>query len=295
VRPGESSGRPRLAYHLHVASVDERRRVSFDAKAEQYDEARPGYPDALFRDVLARTGARRILEVGAGTGKATVPLARGGCEVLALEPGPRLAARLRVRTRDFPAVTVVESTFEAWAAAMAAQPAEHDLVLAAQSLHWVDPTVRYVASARAARHLAVVTNETAAIDAGVRADFDVAYDRWTGDDYGNERARHTVDVTRRTWTAEIDASGLFGPVHVLQFGWEAVYTSQSYIRLIDTYSENATLGEPQRAGLYADLAASIDRHGGRLVVPYVALGILATAKRDRHATAALPESATGEP
>ena len=39
-----------------VEPLDARRRTSFDAMAERYDAARPGYPDALFRDILARTG-----------------------------------------------------------------------------------------------------------------------------------------------------------------------------------------------------------------------------------------------
>jgi SAM-dependent methyltransferase len=258
-----------------VAPVDERRRTSFDAMAERYDAARPGYPEALIRQVLAVTGARRVLEVGAGTGKATLPLARAGCDVLALEPGPRLAAMLRRKTAEFPRVRVVESTFEAWAGDGTA----HDLVLAAQSIHWVDPAVRYVAAARAAPHLAVVLNETAAIDPAVRAEFDAAYDRWTGGGDGNERARHSVEFARREWPEQIDASGLYGPVSVAEFPWEETHTAESWIRRIDTYSENATMPADARDGLYAALSAAIARHGGRLRVPSVAFAFLARRKR----------------
>src|SRR5262245_34603767 len=127
-----------------MESVDQRRRTSFDAMAERYDAARPSYPEALFRDVLARTGARSVLEIGAGTGQATLPLARSGCEVLSLEPGPRLAAILRAKAAAFPGVRVVESRFEAWLE----NPTPHDVVLAAQSLHWVDPALRYAGPAR---------------------------------------------------------------------------------------------------------------------------------------------------
>jgi ubiquinone/menaquinone biosynthesis C-methylase UbiE len=57
---------------------DEMRRVhlgrTFDEDAELYDRARPGYPPELFDDLaeVAGTGPGcRVLEVGAGTGKAT--------------------------------------------------------------------------------------------------------------------------------------------------------------------------------------------------------------------------------
>jgi SAM-dependent methyltransferase len=239
--------------------------------AERYDAARPGYPDALFRDVLARTGARHVLEIGAGTGQATLALARLGCDVLALEPGPRLAAILRAKVAAFAGVRVVESTFEEWNTS----PTQCDLVLAAQSLHWVDPAVRYAGAARVARYLAVVVNATGPVDPAVRAEFDRAYDRWTGAGDGNVRARHPVEIARHEWTSEIAASGHYGPVHVVEVPWEDVHTAASYVRRISTYSDHATLPEAARAGLYADLAAAIDRHGGRLVVPTVALAFVA--------------------
>jgi SAM-dependent methyltransferase len=253
-----------------VKPVDAHRRTSFDAMAERYDAARPGYPDALFRDVLARTGARHVLEIGAGTGQATLGLARLGCDVLALEPGPRLAAILRAKVAGFAGVRVVESTFEEWSRS----PTRCDLVLAAQSLHWVDPVVRYAGAARVAPYLAVVVNATGPIDPAIRAEIDRAYERWTGGD-GNVRARHEVEIARREWAAEIAASGLYGPAHVVERPWDDVHTAASYVRRISTYSDHATLPDAVRAGLYADIAAAIDRQGGRLVVPTVALACVA--------------------
>jgi SAM-dependent methyltransferase len=263
--------RPRIAA---VEPLDERRRTSFDAMAEEYEAARPGYPEALLREVLARTGARRVVEVGAGTGQATLPLARLGCEVVALEPGPRLAAILRRKAAELPRVRVVETPFEAW------EPDDsgrRDLVLAAQSFHWVDPAVRYAAAARAAPHLAVLVNVVESVDPDVRAEFDRAYDRWTGGGEGNACARRAVEIARRRWPSEIAGSGLYGPVHVVERRWEDVHTAASYVRRVSTYSDHATLPEAARLGLCADLSAAIGRHGGRLVVPTLALAFLAEA------------------
>ena len=53
----------------------------FDEAALLYHEVRPGYPEELFDDVVALSGipsGGRILEIGCGTGQATVPLARRG-------------------------------------------------------------------------------------------------------------------------------------------------------------------------------------------------------------------------
>jgi SAM-dependent methyltransferase len=50
------------------------RRLSFGSVADLYEAARPSYPAELVEDVVAYAGLQqtdRILEVGAGTGKAT--------------------------------------------------------------------------------------------------------------------------------------------------------------------------------------------------------------------------------
>ena len=72
-------------------------REVFDEIAEIYDRARPTYPERLFEDVLefARLGPdERVLEIGAGPGKATLGFARHGCCMLCLEPGERLASSI---------------------------------------------------------------------------------------------------------------------------------------------------------------------------------------------------------
>ena len=67
--------------------------TSFGSVAELYDRRRPPYPAALFDDLLAVVpGARRALEAGSGTGRATVELALRGLEVVGVEPDAEMAA-----------------------------------------------------------------------------------------------------------------------------------------------------------------------------------------------------------
>src|SRR5262245_7769566 len=112
-------------------------RESFDSAASLYHDARPGYREALFDDLVSLAGlapSARILEVGAGTGIATLPLARRGFRITALEPGPHLATEARRNLEPYPQVEVVESTLEEWAGD-GGPP--FDLAFAATSWHWV--------------------------------------------------------------------------------------------------------------------------------------------------------------
>ncbi|HTR93069.1 MAG TPA: class I SAM-dependent methyltransferase [Trebonia sp.] len=118
-------------------------RAGFDADAAAYERTRPVCPPEMFGDLM-RIGdlqsGSRVLEIGCGTGQATVPLAERGLAVTAVELGASLAALARVRTARFPAVAVVTSTFEDW------RPTDDgpwDAVVAFNSLHWVDQRVRY--------------------------------------------------------------------------------------------------------------------------------------------------------
>src|SRR5690242_10651659 len=91
------------------------RRELFDQAAEIYDEARPKYPNRLFDDLLAAAAVgtpARVLEIGPGTGQATLPLLERGCSVVAVELGARLATRLRARVAGFEKALVLVGSFE---------------------------------------------------------------------------------------------------------------------------------------------------------------------------------------
>ena len=96
--------------------MDERRRLqrarTFDEIAELYDRARPYYREEIFDDLFRLSGiapeAARVLEVGSGTGRATEPLARRGCEVVCIELGANLAHIAAEKLARYPRVTVID-------------------------------------------------------------------------------------------------------------------------------------------------------------------------------------------
>ena len=104
-------------------------RETFEEAPELYDRVRPDYPEELFDDLARLVGllpGSRVLELGCGTGQATVSLARRGYRVVAVELGAGLAQVARRKLAPFPAVRVVNAAFEAWP--LPAEP--FDVVLA---------------------------------------------------------------------------------------------------------------------------------------------------------------------
>lgn len=107
-------------------------RLSFGTVAEHYDRARPTYPvDAVTWAV--GDDARRVLDLGAGTGKLTRVALGLGLDVVAVEPDPGMRAQFDVATGMMvPGQTALAGSAEEIPLA----DASIDAVIVGQAYHW---------------------------------------------------------------------------------------------------------------------------------------------------------------
>lgn len=246
-------------------------RETFNEDAELYDRARPGYPAALFVDLAAMSDVgpgRRVLEIGCGTGQATIPLAALGGEVVCIELGANMAAVARRKLAGFPAVHVVVSAFEDWP--LPAEP--FDVVFAATAFHWVDPAVRVVKAADALRMggtLATVsTHHIEGGDTEFFAEAQACYERW--DPSTPIGLRLLAATAIPSDSEELDRSGRFGPTTFRRYEWERSYSRSAYIETLMTYSGHRALAPYARQNLLACIADLIEsRYGGRITKRYM--------------------------
>lgn len=73
-----------------------------DAALYDYEYRRRRADVSFYREIARRRGADRILELGAGTGRVTIPLARDGRRVTALDQSDAMLERLRGRVARLP-------------------------------------------------------------------------------------------------------------------------------------------------------------------------------------------------
>ena len=251
------------------ATCDRSRGAIFDGLAELYDAVRPGYPESLVDEILARAPERAcVLEIGCGSGQATRAFARRGLRVTCLEPSPNLARRARANLAPWPDVVVEERRFEAWPL----REGGFDLVIAAQAFHWLDPRIAYTKAGRALRPggaLALFWNRPV-WDAGpLREAIDEAYRLHAP----QIAPAHSVEI--EGVLEGIRSSGLFGPVSQSRHAWIDRRSARDYLRLLGTYSDHAALPAAQREALLRAIGAAIERFGGAIVLPQVALLYLA--------------------
>jgi SAM-dependent methyltransferase len=105
--------------------------VGFARSVEAYERARPEYPPAaieyLARELDLRPG-RTVVDLAAGTGKLSRPLAALGCEVIAIEPVAEMRAAIG------PGIRALDGTAEQ----MPLPDHSADAVTVGQAFHWFD-------------------------------------------------------------------------------------------------------------------------------------------------------------
>jgi SAM-dependent methyltransferase len=248
-------------------------RLLFGEVADLYDRHRPTYPGRLVDDLLAEAPVapgQRVLEVGAGTGKATELFAARGAAVLAVEPSPEMATLARGRLSGFPQVTIVESDFEALDLGGETFP----LLYSAQAWHWIDPAVRY-RRARAVLHdgglLAAFWNRAAWGPSDVKAALSEAYRRHAPDmaTDGSMHPDNPMPEGDDDWPAEIAAVPEFSHPQVRIYQWSQDYSADDYAALLTTLSDIQLLEPDRRARLLDAVRAAIDADGGTLHMPLI--------------------------
>lgn len=121
-------------------------RMSFDRVSSNYNEARPGYPSEMYRDIADLVGVKdsslkfdKILEVGSGSGQATKVLSKlAGTTLDCIEPGENFVKLLNSRFKENSNVNIHQSTFEDFKTTT-----KYDLIFSGCALHWIEKEIVY--------------------------------------------------------------------------------------------------------------------------------------------------------
>jgi SAM-dependent methyltransferase len=248
------------------------RRGVFGEAVAQYEAARPGYPNELIDDVLNYAEpVDRALEVGAGTGKGTVAFAERGVRLTCLEPDTRMAAALVRQTSKFPLVSIIETPFETW------EPSEgFDLLLAAQSWHWVDEDRKWdlaYAALKEGGTMALFWNVYALTDVPTQAallDIDRQFHVDTIGNTPSERPYEDFEGEIELadgWPAfDLVDDPRFTKFVSRRYHREQSFSTSLYLDFLSSLSAYRMIDEDQRRSLLRDVARVLESRGGTVSV-----------------------------
>ena len=244
-----------------------RRARTFDEIAELYEAGRRECPQHLFDDLFAlaeiEPAGARVLEIGCGTGQATLPLARRGCRVTCVELGANLARIARAKLAQFPLVRVVTAPFEEW------HPGgeRFDIVFAATAWHWLDPTIRYTRAAAALRPGGVLAFTTGghACPLGFDPFFTEIQECYEAIGAGLMKWPPPPPEQVPDAREEIERSNHFEDVRIARRVWSEEFTADEYVAMMSTASDHRLMESAKRACLFDEMRRLIDRRpGGRI-------------------------------
>jgi ubiquinone/menaquinone biosynthesis C-methylase UbiE len=266
-------------------SLDRDRRLSFGSVAEQYDRHRPSYPAEVVDAVLEYAHAQPgdpVLDVGAGTGRATLLFAERGYELTAIEPDSEMAAvaSKRAATGGL-TIELLNTDFEQ------AKLPEHgfQIVISATAWHWVAPAARNGLAARVLRPggaLAPFWNRPQWAENALREQFDRIYGgieeefaAAAGGVMSPLGAPPQVRNAAQWLKHEFAGNPDFTDIDARVFEWQQRYTTEEYIGLLGTHSDHIMLPDAPRERLYAEIRATLEEAGGSFELTYQALLCLA--------------------
>ena len=225
---------------------------SFGRAAATYERGRPSYP-AEAVDWLVPAQARRVLDLGAGTGKLTRHLVGRGLDVVAVEPLEGMRAEL---ARILPRTEVLAGSAEAIPLAEGTV----DAVLVAQAWHWVDP-------ARAVPEVARVLKPGGTL--GLLWNVRDAREPWV--------AQLTDIIHRHGFSEERSqdppVGPPFGPGERLDVPWRHPLGADDLLAMVASRSYFILLPAAEQTAVLSDVRHLIASHpalaGREIVMPYV--------------------------
>ncbi len=263
----EGWGAPRRN-HDRARHADRGRAESFGEQADRYDRVRPGYPDALFDEVLGPEPAKlSVLDVGCGTGIAARSMAARGAAVLGVEVDARMARLAREH-----GIAVEVAAFESW------DPAgrSFDRVTAAQSWHWIDPVAGPAKAATVlgpSGRLCLFWNVGEQPSELAEALAALYLRLGTGVAAPRVQAGYETPKPGAVSPFGIESEAIMacplltGPV-VSSFPWRRRYTRDEWLEQVVTHSDHATMPAEQRERLLGEVGRVIDDFGGSFEMSY---------------------------
>lgn len=254
--------------NVNISWEEESKR--FDEAADYYDRFRPSYPKELIDCIVDKTGINSnsvILEIGAGSGKATELFVDRGLNLCCIEPGENLALAGQRKFDDTGRVKYIISRFENWQEV----PESFDLAISAQAFHWVPKPVGFEKCAKAlkrGKYMALFWNMYLLSDEPVEEDIE-SFSR----EFGNlclcpVSTEEDIEDRIKSNIEEIAVSGYFKTPEIYRFSWSKSYTAEEYMGFLKTGNGYLALNERDRGIVEEKIIEIINKHGGIITRPY---------------------------
>jgi len=241
---------------------------TFDNVALSYDNSRPAYMEELYADIFnykCINSHCKVLEIGIGTGKATLPVLETKCNLIGIEPGENLANLAKLRFKEYDNFFLNISTLQDYEC----PPQAFDFIYSATAFHWIPEEYGYKrvyqllksggAFARFAYHAGSDKGRKTLAD-----EIQMLYQKYfratkAPKEYREEDAKKLADTAAKYG---------FTNIKYKLYQTTKDFTADEYIQLLTTYPDHMSLAAQDRKQLFDGIYSAINKHGGIITVYY---------------------------
>ena len=244
---------------LKELEQDEFRRV-FDMIPDRFDKYRPRYSEELFGSLIDRTGigpGKKVLEIGPGTGQATEPVLKSGCEYHAIELGEHLYRKMKEKYGKLPNFSIVNDDFITHDFG----DMKFDMIYSAATIQWIPEEIAYSRTFELLKPggtLAMILTSSE-----YRSENEPLYEKIQKlyDKYYKPDIPYTHGKFRYTAAPEYG----FTDVERSEFKGQRVFNADEYVEFSGTHCDHIVIPEPIRTEFFECLRNAVLDAGNRIV------------------------------
>lgn len=238
------------------------KRLTFNEDEVNYDKYRPTYPSELYEDILNYSHVcedSSLLEIGIGTGQATLPFLQFGAEVTAVELGDKLSAFVKEKYKEYLRFKVLNADFSS----INIEENSLNLVYSATAFHWLPVPESYQKIKNSLKSGGVIAlfwnhpfpnRDDDPSNTASRA----IYQKYRPSD---KKPREFSEQDCRKYVDALVENG-FEDVEYKIYRRTRTLSTEEYIGLLNTYSDHRSLNKDLKLNFESEMRKAINDVGG---------------------------------
>lgn len=240
-------------------------RLTFNEDVLNYDKMRPTYIKDLYEDVIKFANLdsnKNALEIGIGTGQATLPFLNTGCELTAIELGENMAKFSKEKFAKFQNFDIINDDFEN----VNLENSNYDLIYSATAFHWIPQEVGYTKVFNLLKSdgvIALFWNHPSPANDKLNFEMQKAYNKYSPTQISTI---HKFSEEKCMQIAETVSKYGFVDVAYKLYHQTRVFDAPQYMSLLNTNSDHRARQDETRILLESELSNAINNFGGKIAI-----------------------------
>ncbi len=232
----------------------------FDTIPEQFDRFRPRYSPELFAFLIDRAKIdqqKSVLEIGPGTGQATDPILKTGCDYNAIELGEHLFAKMKEKYGRFPNFHIVNDDFITHDFGQR----RFDMIYSAATIQWIPEDVAFSKTFELLKPGGILAMMLTRADyktpnEALYARIQKLYDRYYKPEIPYTHGSFRYDHAPNYGYVEFEEHDFHGRREM---------DPDEYVSFCGTHCDHIVIPEPYKTPFFEGLRSAVAESGGRII------------------------------